>query len=271
MPSGTVNFVNGQATATITVLVVGDGHVEADEGFQVTLSSGGGLYVSPATATAAIQNDDSAPTPRPPPRVIPTAGGPGNDLAVLDDNPTTYTAGDGDDLVAADGGNDTVHGNLGADTLYGGLGEDIVRGGQGGDVLYGEDGSDLLFGDKGDDLIHGGRGDDVIEGGEGSDAIVGGQGDDVLLGGAGDDLLSGDRGNDRLSGGPGADVFRIFGAGGADIVTDFSAAEGDRVQVTGTYTLRQSGADVIIHLGPGDSLTLQHVQLADLPTGWIFS
>lgn len=266
LPSGTVNFLAGEATQTITVTVAGDVVIEPDETFLVTLSNPVGIAIGGATAQAVILDDD-APQPA---RDIPTAGTPGQDVAVLDDNPTTFAADAGDDLVAADGGNDTVHGNLGADTIYGGWGDDIVRGGQGGDVLFGDDGADLTFGDLGDDLVHGGRGDDTLEGGDGSDALQGGQGNDVLRGGDGDDVLSGDKGFDILTGAPGADVFRIFPGGGADIVTDFSAAEGDRVQVMGDYTLRQAGPDVIVELQDG-SLTLQQVQLSSLPSGWIFA
>lgn len=212
----------------------------------------------------------AGPPPPPPPRVIPTTGGSGNDLAILDDNGTSYSAGEGDDLVMADGGNDSLHGNPGNDTLHGGAGDDIVHGGQGGDVLYGGDGADLLFGDKGDDFVHGGQGDDVIDGGDGSDALAGGQGKDVLRGGDGADMLSGDRGNDTLMGGPGADVFRFSAGGGADVVLDFNAAEGDRLQVLGSYTLSQVGAHAVVDLGSGDTITLQNVQLAQLPAGWMF-
>ncbi|MCR5873052.1 hypothetical protein LRS10_01875 [Phenylobacterium sp. J426] len=209
------------------------------------------------------------PPPPPAPRVVATAGSDGDDLAVLDDNGTTYRAGGGHDLVQADGGDDWVHGNSGDDTLFGGAGDDTLHGGQGNDVLYGNDGADVLFGDRGDDFIHGGRGDDVLDGGDGSDALAGGQGNDVLRGGGGDDVLSGDRGNDTLAGGAGADLFRFASGGGADVVSDFNAAEGDRIQAAGPYTAVQAGAHVLLDFGQGDTVTLEHVALADLPEGWI--
>src|SRR5690606_36918286 len=43
LPSGTVNFANGQATATITVNVAGDAAIEPTEGFRVTLSNPVGI------------------------------------------------------------------------------------------------------------------------------------------------------------------------------------------------------------------------------------
>jgi Ca2+-binding RTX toxin-like protein len=95
----------------------------------------------------------------------------------------------------------------------------------------------------------------------------------VALGGAGDDFVSGDRGTDTLTGGAGADRFHVFAGAGADRVTDFNAAEGDRVQLLAgaTWTVRQAGADTVVDLGEGDTLTLAGVDSASLPTGWIFA
>lgn len=211
----------------------------------------------------------SAVPPPPGPRQIPTVGGPGNDFAVLDDAGNTYAGGAGADLVMADGGTDFVHGNTGNDTLHGGWGDDSMHGGQGEDVLYGGDGADVLFGDRGDDFVHGGAGDDVIDGGEGSDALAGGQGDDVLRGGQGADVLAGDRGADTLVGGAGPDVFRFMAGGGADVVADFDAAEGDRIQAAGPYAAVQAGAHVLVDFGDGDTVLLDNVDLAALPEGWI--
>jgi Ca2+-binding RTX toxin-like protein len=272
MPAGTLSFGVGETSKTITVSIAGDGAVEPDETFGLTLSNPSADFsITTASATATIQNDDAAPPP-PALRDIPTAGGPGADVAILDDNSTRYAAGDGDDLAMADGGHDSVHGNTGNDTLYGGAGDDTVHGGQGSDKLVGDDGADVLSGDKGDDLAHGGRGDDVIDGGEGSDALAGGQGHDVLRGGDGSDVLTGDRGNDTLSGGSGADVFHTWGEAGLDLVVDFDGAEGDRVNVLAgaEYSLAQMGGDVVITVSGGGQMVLQGVQLAALPAGWIF-
>jgi serralysin len=95
----------------------------------------------------------------------------------------------------------------------------------------------------------------------------------VLSGGGGDDWLSGDRGSDTITGGAGADIFHSFSGAGLDVVTDFNAAEGDRVQLDpGTsYHLAQQGADTIVDMGNGDEMVLRNVQLASLPQGWIFT
>ncbi|MBS0489362.1 MAG: hypothetical protein JSR35_05150 [Proteobacteria bacterium] len=74
-----------------------------------------------------------------------------------------------------------------------------------------------------------------------------------------------------LSGGRGADVFSFIS--GVDHVTDFRAADGDRVQLQpgAAYTLAQVGEDTVIDLGHGNQLVLDNVQLSSLPAGWIFS
>jgi Ca2+-binding RTX toxin-like protein len=99
--------------------------------------------------------------------------------------------------------------------------------------------------------IWGTAGDDVLVGTSGNDIIMGGAGADRLNGGAGDDHLGGysygprggddpDSAIDILTGGPGADTFhvehyvylsnpKINGLVIIDRITDFSAAEGDRI------------------------------------------
>jgi hypothetical protein len=76
-----------------------------------------------------------------------------------------------------------------------------------------------------------------------------------------------------MTGGTGADTFHAFSGAGLDIVTDFNAAQGDRVQLDAgtTYALTQQGSDVAINMGNGDELILKNVQLSTLPQAWIFS
>jgi uncharacterized protein len=64
LPSGTVNFADGQSSATITVNVSGDIVLESDETFTVTLSAPtNGATFGTATAIGTIQNDDVPPIP----------------------------------------------------------------------------------------------------------------------------------------------------------------------------------------------------------------
>ena len=79
-------------------------------------------------------------------------------------------------------------------------------------------------------------GNDTLTAGDGNTEIFGLAGRDTLIGGAGDDILSGGTGKDTLTGGGGADIFRYEAAdldGNRDNITDFSIAEGDRIDEIG--------------------------------------
>ena len=58
---------------------------------------------------------------------------------------------------------------------------------------------------------------------------------------------------------------------GLDLVTNFSEAKGDHVQLDpGTqYTVSQVGADTVINMVGGGEMILQHVTLSSLHAGWI--
>jgi uncharacterized protein len=60
--SGTVNFADGQTTATITYAVNGDTAIEPDETIALRLSNPtGGVTITDANGTGTIQNDDVPP------------------------------------------------------------------------------------------------------------------------------------------------------------------------------------------------------------------
>ena len=93
-----------------------------------------------------------------------------------------------------------------------------------------------FFGGGGRDRLELGGGNDTGMGGIGGDVIWGEAGDDLLSGGSGNDRLRGGRGIDTLSGGDGADQFEFSmasdssaGLAAQDIITDFNAAQGDRL------------------------------------------
>ncbi|MFF7062599.1 immunoglobulin-like domain-containing protein, partial [Pseudomonas sp. NPDC008258] len=91
---------------------------------------------------------------------------------------------------------------------------DISRDNDGNDFLNGGNGNDILFGQGGIDRLDGGKGNDILLGGSGDDILIGGQGDDILIGGSGKDTFvwkAGDYGN--------------------DVIKDFKAAEGDRIDL----------------------------------------
>jgi Ca2+-binding RTX toxin-like protein len=85
-----------------------------------------------------------------------------------------------------------------------------------------------------------GEGDDVVTAaGRSRLEAFGGVGNDTITGALGNDLIVGGDGNDVLFGGAGADRFRFDNADGSDTIIDFSAAQGDKVQLSsgGSYTL----------------------------------
>ncbi|VEE14849.1 retention module-containing protein [Ectopseudomonas mendocina] len=88
----------------------------------------------------------------------------------------------------------------------------------------GGDASDLINGSKYSDILNGGNGHDVLYGNGGHDLLNGGDGNDLLIGGVG---------NDTLIGGAGADTFMWkSGDFGNDVIKDFNAAEGDRIDIS---------------------------------------
>lgn len=57
--SGTVQIPGGTTAVTISIDIIGDGDIEADEAFTVTLSSPTNATISRATATGTIRDDDA--------------------------------------------------------------------------------------------------------------------------------------------------------------------------------------------------------------------
>jgi len=178
---------------------------------------------------------------------------------------------DGDDYLRGDAGDDEIWGDEGFDDTHGNIGQDTVHGGGGPDWVVGGQGSDLLFGDEDHDVVYGNLANDTVNGGVGNDWVRGGQGDDLIAAGDGDDFVAGDRGADTLTGGGGADRFHSFGEAGLDRIEDFSFAEGDRLNLLAgtTYSVSQSGADVVVTMGAGGQVVLVGVQLASLTGDWI--
>ena len=118
-------------------------------------------------------------------------------------------------------------------------------------VLLGSISNDWLFGEVGNDILRGNRGNDTLNGRDGNDILWGGRGNDLLIGGDGDDILCGGFGRDTLSGGQGANTFvlkptvqPVANPILADVITDFSAAKGDRIGLTGKLSAASLVFDV---------------------------
>ncbi|NBZ86143.1 hypothetical protein [Stagnihabitans tardus] len=105
----------------------------------------------------------------------------------------------------------------------------------------------------------------VSGGGGGNDTLIGSIGNELFLSDGGDDLIQSLGGRDRIVVGPGTGADRLEGfIGGAfgtvievqgGLVPDFATLLGLAAQV---------GADVLLTLAPGVSLTLAETQLSDL-------
>ncbi|MES2339627.1 MAG: VCBS domain-containing protein [Pseudomonadota bacterium] len=107
-----------------------------------------------------------------------------------------------------------------------------ISGGGGNDTIYGGPGNDQIDGNNGIDVIYGGSGDDLLRGNNDVDTLYGGSGSDTLVGGNQNDVLIGGYGADTLTGSNNADTFRYLSVRDTnDIITDFSHAEGDRIDV----------------------------------------
>lgn len=166
-------------------------------------------------------------------------GGDGNDIIFGDLMTFDGIAGTGVEAIQAyvAGKLDVDAGDVDARAMHKYITEhytefDVSRSNDGADTLLGGNGNDIIFGQGGNDYIDGGKGNDILLGGTGNDTLLGGEGNDILFGGAGNDILIGGKGDDIMTGGSGADTF-VWKAGdlGNDVIKDFKASEGDRLDL----------------------------------------
>lgn len=178
----------------------------------------------------------------------------GNDLA------NRILGNAGDNHLRGMAGDDILIGRLGADSMEGGAGDDAYRVDDSNDVVTELSGGgydrviasvDWILGAEIERLslsgvanldgtgnalanrIDGNAGANILAGGEGRDALRGSAGADTLIGGAGGDMLDGGQGADILEGGAGGDrfFFRSAAEAAGDIIVDFTAADGDRIDL----------------------------------------
>ncbi|WP_421738824.1 type I secretion C-terminal target domain-containing protein [Caulobacter sp.] len=139
-------------------------------------------------------------------------------------------------------------------------------------------GSSFIFNTSSSSLtVNGTTGSDFLFGGLGSDRVNGGYGNDIISAGAGNDFLTGDRDDDFLIGGLGADTFQYIDRRfDRDTIADFSASEGDRIDLSALNIadfsqlqrfITQVGSDAVITLkyfNDAESITLQNVKASSL-------
>ena len=140
-------------------------------------------------------------------------------LAVL--GPGSINPNEIERLVLTGSANLSATGQFLANTIEGNAGDNRIDGQGGNDKLFGNDGADYLIGGAGVDRLNGSLGDDRLDGGEGADRLYGGAGRDRLTGGSEADVFEFRRGDSSAT--------RSL----ADAITDFSQAQGDRIQLDG--------------------------------------
>jgi Ca2+-binding RTX toxin-like protein len=192
---------------------------------------------------------------------------------------TRIDGGGGNDIMDAGAGNASLLGGAGDDTFRGGRGFDRIDGGSGVDTVdylnsatgvnvnlaTSVNGGDIASGDTftGVENVAGSALSDQLVGTVGANRLFGATGDDKLFGDAGGDKLVGSFGEDRLVGGQGADAF-VFtrddesnpGSGHRDVVTDFSHAQGDKIDLSGFDAFVGGGGpdDAFEFLGKGPTV-----------------
>jgi Ca2+-binding RTX toxin-like protein len=264
--SGTVTFLAGSSTATVTVDPFGDADLEPNETVILTVTAGAGYTVgSPNSATGTILNDDNSPptiavgygqcnadTTGTVNLVVGDVETPAGSLTLSATSSNTAVVPLGNITFGGSGANRTlkVKALMQSSVAFSDLTITVndgtftssinVR------VIVGTNKTETInIGTTtvGTDMIFGGNGDDTINSGAGNDLICGGNGGGVVNGGLGDDTLDGGNGNDTLRGGDGNDL--ILGGGGNDTLeggNDNDVLDGG----TGTDTLRgESGNDTL--------------------------
>ncbi|PCI55875.1 MAG: hypothetical protein COB36_03500 [Alphaproteobacteria bacterium] len=148
-------------------------------------------------------------------------GGSGDDIIFGDSVNTDALADDHDGIDVADGSGWEVFDRL--ENAESSTDPDWSRDDT---IDYIENNLDELAAESTDSAGDGRQGgDDTLIGGAGNDVIYGQEGNDTLYGGAGDDILIG---------GSGADTFMMEAIGqGVDVIRDFSADEGDVLDLAG--------------------------------------
>ncbi len=228
-----------------------------------------------------------------------------NDTLSGDGQDNVIHGGAGDDTLYGRAGDDNLFGDAGNDYIEGGDGNDVIDGGAAFNVVsyasapslvvvdlsqqgVWQDtqgaGNDLisnvenLIGSAFNDNLTGDGLDNVIYGGAGDDTLYGKGGNDNLFGGAGNDYIDGGQGDDTLTGNSGGDAF-VFGASfGHDTITDFTAAGAghDFILLQSSIFadfaavqshMSQSGSDLVISDGLGDTITLSNLLTTDLTAG----
>ncbi len=237
------DFLFGEAGHDMLAGGVGADYLDGGEGFDIADYSGAasGVVVDRANAwrnTGEAQGDTYS-------SIEGIAGSAHADELYGDAGGGEFYAGAGHDLLEGRGGADYLDGGEGWDfALYSSatagvraslLNRALNTGDAAGDTFVSIEG---LAGSAYGDMLQGNHAGNELYGHDGNDELRGEGGQDFLSGGAQADTLVGGDGQDWLNGGAGRDTFRFetepvraIGAFDVDTIQDFSAAEGDRIEL----------------------------------------
>nr|MCM0594427.1 M10 family metallopeptidase C-terminal domain-containing protein [Gloeotrichia echinulata DEX184] len=264
--SGTLTFAANTTTAQITVPILNDSLSEANETFQVNLSSPTNANLQKASGTVTITDTLSAST------TTTLADGIEN-LTLTGTSNINGTGNSGNNILRGNSGNNILAGGIGNDTYAFNastpLGSDTIQETStgGNDTLsFSSTSTDVrvnlgvittqtvnsnlkltLSANNVIENVLGGNGSDRLIGNSLNNTLNGGSGNDVLTGGGGADTLIGGSGNDILTGGADSDRF-WYSSGlaftssdfGNDTMTDFTSASDKLVLSKQTFTALSS-------------------------------
>lgn len=180
------------------------------------------------------------------------------------------TGHDGSNKLTGNAGNNVLDGGAGVDHLSGGAGDDsyyvdtnqdvvIELAGGGNDTIYAT--SNYNLGGTGDPATHQVENLVLLAGQNAYGNALG----NMIVGNAAANNINGSFGDDQLTGGAGADAFTFTQNAGNDVVTDFSAAEGDTINfryVGANYVVTQVGSDAVITIN-GMTVTVLNTNATD--------
>ncbi|AWC21143.1 Poly(beta-D-mannuronate) C5 epimerase 2 [Aminobacter sp. MSH1] len=101
----------------------------------------------------------------------------------------------------------------------------------------------------------------TITGTNSGEILIGGDGDDILVALGGNDVLIGGKGLNTLTGGDGADLFVIEHLDAPDLITDYDASEGDKIDLSAlldsNFGPNSNVAEYVRVVGSGSNADLQ--------------
>ena len=154
--SGTLTFDPGVTSQDIIIPILNDSLNEAQETFNLTLSSPTNAQLGTATVTTTITDTfvTAATT---------TLATNVENLTLTGAAAINGTGNAGNNVLIGNSANNTLTGNVGNDTLNGGAGNDTLNGGANNDILFGGAGNDILTGGLQKDTLTGGLGVDRFD------------------------------------------------------------------------------------------------------------